>query len=77
MKENWDNVFGEVPASFEERMRSALDALEETETPKVRRFRWRPGTLVAAVLLVAMLTGTALATDFFGLKSLIVTDPYV
>lgn len=74
MKEQWDNVFGEVPASFEARMLSALDSLEET--PKVRHIRFRPGALIAAVLIVAMLAGTALATDFFGLRSLIVTDPY-
>ena len=74
MNDSWKNVYGEVPASFEARMRDTLASLEED--PKIRRFRFRPGTLIAAVLLVAILAGTALATDLFGLKSLIVTDPY-
>ena len=70
----WKDAFGEVPASFEARMRDTLASLEEDE--KIRRFRFRPGMLAAAVLLVVVLAGTALATDFFGLKSLLVTDPY-
>jgi len=74
MREDWNNIFGEVPTSFEARMRSALDSLEER--PKVRRLFPRPGALIAAVLAVALLAGTALATDFFGLKALIVDDPY-
>ena len=72
--EKWDNVFEEVPASFEERIVSTLASLEET--PKIRRFRIPAGGLIAAALLVAMLGGTALATDFFGLKSITVADPY-
>ena len=74
MNEKWENVFGEVPASFEERMRSTLASLEEK--PKVRRFRFPAGGLVAAVLMVAVLGATALATGLFGLRSLTVTDPY-
>jgi len=74
MSEPWNDLFGEVPASFEARIRDTLDTLEEE--PKIRRFRFRPGTLIAAALLAVVLAGTALATDFFGLKSLIVTDPY-
>ncbi|MBQ3276956.1 MAG: hypothetical protein IJH47_07890 [Oscillospiraceae bacterium] len=75
MNDLWKDAFGEeVPASFEARMRQILASLEEE--PKIRRFRFRPATLIAAVLVVALLAGTALATDFFGLKSLIVTDPY-
>lgn len=74
MMEKWDNVFGEVPASFEARINATLASLEER--PKVRRFRMPAGGLIAAVLLIALLGGTALATDFFGLKSLIVADPY-
>ena len=70
----WKDAFGEVPASFEARMRDTLASLEEDE--KIRRFRFRPGMLAAAVLLEVVLAGTALATDFFGLKSLLVTDPY-
>ena len=73
MRDSWDNMFEEVPASFEARMRETLSALEEK--PKIRRFRFGTGALAAAVLLVAVLGGTALATDFFGLKSLTVTDP--
>ena len=75
MNDPWKDAFGEeVPASFEARMRDTLASLEEDG--KIRRFRFRPGTLIAAVLMVAVLAGTALATDLFGLKSLIVTDPY-
>lgn len=73
MRDSWDNMFEEVPASFEARMRETLSALDEK--PKIRRFRFGTGALAAAVLLVAVLGGTALATDFFGLKSLTVTDP--
>lgn len=73
MRDSWDNMFEEVPASFEARMKETLSALEEK--PKIRRFRFGTGALVAAALLVAVLGVTALATDFFGLKSLTVTDP--
>ena len=73
MRDSWDNMFEEVPASFEARMKETLSALEEK--PKIRCFRFGTGALVAAALLVAVLGGTALATDFFGLKSLTVTDP--
>ena len=74
MKDNWDDIFGEVPASFEERMRTTLSSLEEK--PKVRRLYIPMGRLAAAVLLVALLGISALATNLFGLKSLIVADPY-
>ena len=73
MRDSWDNMFEEVPASFEARMKETLSALEEK--PKIRRFRFGSGALVAAALLVAVLGGTALATDFFGLSSLTVADP--
>lgn len=73
MKDNWDNVFGEVPASFEERMKATLATLEEK--PKIRRFRFPGGGLVAAALAVVVLGGTALATNLFGLQSLTVADP--
>ena len=63
MRDSWDNMFEEVPASFEARMKETLSALEEK--PKIRRFRFGTGALVAAALLVAVLGGTALATDFF------------
>ncbi|MBQ7736431.1 MAG: hypothetical protein IJT62_01185 [Oscillospiraceae bacterium] len=74
MKESWDNIFGEVPASFEARVSQTLASLEET--PKVVRFRFPAGSLIAAVLAVAVLAGTALATGFFGMKNLTVADPY-
>ncbi len=74
MNEKWENVFGEVPASFEERISATLASLEDK--PKIRRFRFPAGGLIAAVLLVAILGGTALATNLFGLKSLTVADPY-
>lgn len=74
MKESWDNIFGEVPDSFEERMRQTLASLEET--PKVRRFRFPAGGLLAAAMLTVVLGVTALATNFFGLGSLTVADPY-
>lgn len=73
MNNKWDNVFGEVPASFEERMRTTLASLEE---PKVRRFRFPAGSLIAAALMIVVLGGTALATNLFGLRSIIVSDPY-
>ena len=72
--EKWDNVFEEVPASFEARILSTLDTLEEK--PKIRRFRMPAGGLIAAALMVVVLGGTALATDLFGLKSITVADPY-
>jgi len=75
MNESWKDLYGEVPASFDARVRSALSALPEEE--KVKPFRFRPGMLVAAVLMTALLAGTALASNLFGLRSLIVTDPYV
>ena len=74
MKDNWDDLFGEVPASFEERMRTTLSSLEEK--PKVRHLRFPMRRLIAAVLMVALLGATAMATNLFGLKSLIVADPY-
>jgi len=74
MKESWDNLFGEVPASFEARINETLASLEEK--PKIRRLRFPAGSLVAAVLAVAILGGTALATNLFGLRSITVADPY-
>ena len=74
MNEKWENVFGEVPASFEERMRATLASLEEK--PKVRVFRFPAGGLIAAALMIAVLAGTALATNLFGLRSITVSDPY-
>ena len=74
MNDKWENVFGEVPASFEERMRSTLAGLEEK--PKVRRFRFPAGGLIAAALTIVVLGGTALATNLFGLRSITVADPY-
>ena len=59
MRDSWDNMFEEVPASFEARMKETLSALEEK--PKIRRFRFGTGALVAAALLVAVLGGTALS----------------
>ena len=50
MKDNWDDLFGEVPASFEERMRTTLSSLEEK--PKVRHLRFPMRRLIAAVLMV-------------------------
>ena len=38
MRDSWDNMFEEVPASFEARMKETLSALEEK--PKIRRFRF-------------------------------------
>ena len=73
-KESWDNIFGEAPPSFEARMRETLASLEEK--PNLRRLRFPTGGLVAAALLIAVLGGTALATNLFGLQSLTVTDPY-
>lgn len=74
MRESWDNVFEDAPASFEERMRQTLASLEER--PRVRHLRFPTGGLVAAALLIAVLGGTALATNLFGLRSLTVEDPY-
>jgi len=74
MNDKWDNIFGEVPVSFEERMRTTLASLEDK--PKVRRLHVPMRSLIAAVLVVALLGVTALATNLFGLKSLIVADPY-
>ncbi len=73
-KWNWEDVYGDVPDSFAARMEETLASLEDRG--KVRRFRFRPSALIAAVLAVVLLAGTALATDLWGLKSLIVTDPY-
>lgn len=76
---DWDelkDVYGEVPASFDERIRCALDSLPE-EQPAVRYRRRRPwASLVAAALMVVVLAGTAFATDFFGLGNLRVEDPF-
>ena len=74
MKNDWNDLFGEVPASFEERMRTTLASLEEK--PRIRHLRLPLRGLIAAVLVVALLGATALATNLFGLKSLIVADPY-
>lgn len=74
MNEKWENVFGEVPASFEERMRATLASLEEK--PKVRRLFIPTRGLIAAALMVVVLGATALATNLFGLGSMTVTNPY-
>ena len=68
MKNDWNDLFGEVPASFEERMRTTLASLEEK--PRIRHLRLPLRGLIAAVLIVALLGATALATNLFGLKRL-------
>lgn len=76
---DWDelkDVYGEVPASFDERIRCTLDHLPE-EKPTVRCRRRRPwASAVAAAVMVVVLAGTAFATDFFGLGNLRVEDPF-
>ena len=74
MKETWDNIFEEAPPSFEARMRATLEGLEER--PQVRRLRFPRGGLIAAALAVAVLGGTALAANLFGIGSLTVPDPF-
>ena len=61
MNQFWEDAFDEVPASFEARMRSAISSLEET--PKVSRFRLRPGSLIAAVLVQLGDTLATIATQ--------------
>lgn len=75
MKYSWDDVYGEAPASFDQSVRSALASLPEEAPVPIRRFRLR-GSLIAAAMLAIILGGTAFAMNLFGLKSLIVTDPY-
>lgn len=74
MRESWDNIFGEAPASFEARMRETLAGLEEQ--PKPRRLRFPRWGLIAAALAAAVFGGTALASNLFGLHSLTVDDPF-
>lgn len=74
MKESWDNIFEEAPASFEARMRETLAGLEEK--PNLRRLRFPRSGLIAAALAAAILGGTALAANLFGLHSLTVDDPF-
>jgi len=75
----WDelkNVYGDAPPSFEERIRLTLDSLPE-EPAVVYRHRRKPwASMLAAAVLVMVLAGTAFATDFFGLGSIRVTDPF-
>lgn len=74
---DWDelkNVYGEAPPSFEERIRLTLDALPEEKPVYRRRKPW--ATMVAAAVMVVILAGSAFATDFFGLGSIRVADPF-
>ena len=77
MKESWEKMFAENPASFDARIEATLASLEERE--KVVRFRFtrRAASFAAAAVLLIALGGTAIATDLFGLKSMKVADPYV
>lgn len=72
---DWDNIFGEVPASFEARILDTLATLEEDKP--VRRLGRRGMTsLIAAAAAIVVLGGTALATGFFGLREVEVDNPY-
>lgn len=77
MKESWENMFGENPASFDARIDAALASLEEPEKVVRMRFTRRAASMLAAAVLLMVLGGTALATDLFGLKSMRVADPCV
>ena len=60
----WDDVFGEVPASFEKMVRDTLAGLEEqtNETDRIKqkiRPAWR--TVLIAAAAAVLLAGTALA----------------
>lgn len=75
MTNDWSNAFGDAPASFDRRVRETLDSLDEGK--KTRRLGRRTlSALVAAAALVTVLAVTAVATDFFGLGSVKVDDPY-
>ena len=77
--DRWDelkNVYGEAPPSFEARIRMTLDNLPEEQPVAYRRGRKHWATMVAAAVMVVLLAGTAFATDFFGLGSLRVADPF-
>lgn len=73
MNETWKNIWEDAPPSFEARMRTTLEGLEER--PQVRRMHFPRGVLIAAALAVVVLGGTALATNLFGIGSLTVSDP--
>ena len=74
---DWDelkNVYGDAPPSFEERIRLTLETLPEEKPALRRRKPW--ATVAAAAVMVVLLAGTAFATDFFGLGSIRVEDPF-
>ena len=60
----WDDVFGEVPASFEKMVRDTLAGLEEqpNETDRIKR-KLRPAwrTVLIAAVVAVLLAGTSLA----------------
>lgn len=69
--ERWDDIFGEAPASFTDRVQTTLQGLEEAPMHKQTRKTIRPAarTALIAAIVAVLLIGTALAvaahTDFF------------
>ncbi len=59
-KGQWSNIYGETPISFQMKVESTLDRLEESEMKRKYRFSM---VLVAAVLIV-LLAGTAVAMGY-------------
>ena len=61
---SWENIFGEVPSSFEDRVRTTLEGLEDntvkTDTIK-QKVRPTYRTLLIAAVVAVLLVGTAVA----------------
>ena len=66
---HWENLFGEAPASFTERVQSTLHGLEETNEMEKTSLQKKKGmlvTLVAAAALAVGVAGVAYAAGWFG-----------
>lgn len=67
--ESWENLFGEAPASFTDRVQSTLHGLEETNIMEKTTMKKKKGALVAIAVAAALalgVAGAAYAAGWFG-----------
>jgi len=74
-RHDFQRAFGDVPEDFRLRLRQTLDGLEEKEMKKRYKFST---ILIAAVLMIAVLTGAGIAAGQLGIFDFLKTaDPIV